>query len=169
MGAEVTEVARRHPDFLRDADALRRANSHARFVTGRDGQRRRIAAENAAIITTSGMLSGGPAMTYIPEIRGHPVNKICLTGYQVAGTPGRELLETGRAEIDGQVMPVSARVEQYDFSAHVDRSGLLEFLGAYEDSQVLVNHGDRCVAFAEELTESGYTASAPELGETITI
>jgi putative mRNA 3-end processing factor len=169
MGTEVTEQVRRHPDFLRDANALRRANSHARFVTGRDGQRRRIAAENAAIITTSGMLSGGPAMTYIPEIRGHPVNKICLTGYQVAGTPGRELLDTGRAEIDGQVMPISARVEQYDFSAHVDRSRLLDFLESYEDSEILVDHGDRCVAFAEELAESGYDASAPDLGETITV
>ena len=169
MGTEVTEQVRRHPDFLRDADALRRANSHARFVTGRDGQRRRIAAESTAIITTSGMLSGGPAMTYIPEIRGHPVNKICLTGYQVAGTPGRELLDTGRAEIDGQVMPISARVEQYDFSAHVDRSRLLDFLESYEDSEILVDHGDRCVAFAEELAESGYDASAPDLGETITV
>jgi len=169
MGAEVTGQVRRHPDFLRDAGALRQANSHSRFVTGRDGQRRRIAADNTAIITTSGMLSGGPAMTYIPEIRGHPVNKICLTGYQVAGTPGRELLDTGRVEIDGQVMPVSARVEQYDFSAHVDRSGLLDFLEAYEDSEILVNHGDRCVAFAEELIESGYEASAPDLGETITV
>jgi putative mRNA 3-end processing factor len=97
------------------------------------------------------------------------VNKICLTGYQVAGTPGRELLDTGRAEIDGQVMPISARVEQYDFSAHVDRSRLLDFLESYEDSEILVDHGDRCVAFAEELAESGYDASAPDLGETITV
>jgi len=55
-GKVVTEVFRRQPDFLRDADALRRAKSYARFVTGRDGQRRRIAEENAAIVTTSGML-----------------------------------------------------------------------------------------------------------------
>ena len=106
------------------ADALRRAKSHARFVTGRDGQRERIAAQNTVILTTSGMLSGGPAMTYIPEIRGRPVNKIAMTGYQVEGTPGRDLLETGSAEIDGRRMPVAAQVEQYDFSAHADRAGL---------------------------------------------
>ena len=169
MGVDVTEQVRRYPDFLRDADALGRANSHARAVTGRDGQRKRIAGDNTAIVTTSGMLSGGPAMTYIPEIRGHPVNKICLTGYQVAGTPGRELLDTGRAEIDGGVIPVSARVEQYDFSAHVDRGGLIDFLGHYENAEVLVNHGDRCVAFAEELREDGYDASAPDLGDTVTV
>jgi putative mRNA 3-end processing factor len=34
---------------------------------------------------------------------------------------------------------------------------------------VLVNHGDRCVAFAEELRGEGFTASAPDLGETVTV
>ena len=167
MGTQVTEMLRRHPEYVRDADALRRAKSHARFVTGRDGQRKRITDQKAAIITTSGMLSGGPAMTYIPEIRSNPVNKITLTGYQVEGTPGRDLLETGSAEIDGRVMPVSAQVEQYDFSAHADRGGLVDFLDAYRDVPVLVNHGDRCGRFAEELRADGFDASAPSIGEPI--
>jgi len=169
MGKGVTETLRGHPEFVRDADALRRAKSHARFVTGRDGQRRRIADQPAAIVTTSGMLSGGPAMTYIPEIRSNPTNKITMTGYQVEGTPGRELLETGSAEFDGRVLPVSAQVEQYDFSAHADRDGLLSFLDDYRDSRVLVNHGDRCVSFAAALAERGIDASAPRLDETVTI
>ncbi|QCC48746.1 MBL fold metallo-hydrolase [Halobellus limi] len=169
MGKGVTEMLRRHPEFVRDAAALRRAKSHARFVTGRDGQRKRIADQNAAIVTTSGMLSGGPAMTYVPEIRSNPVNKITMTGYQVEGTPGRDLLETGSAEIDGRVMPISARVEQYDFSAHADRSGLREFLADYDDATVLVNHGDRCASFAEELAADGFTARAPAVGETVVV
>ena len=169
MGKEVTRMLLRHPEFVRDADALRRAKSHARFVTGRDGQRKRITDQKAAIITTSGMLSGGPAMTYIPEIRSHPTNKITMTGYQVEGTPGRELVETGSAEIDGRIMPVSARVEQYDFSAHADRGGLLAFLDDYRDAEVLVNHGDRCEDFVDELREEGYDASAPELGDRVTV
>ncbi|MFB6301919.1 MAG: MBL fold metallo-hydrolase [Haloferacaceae archaeon] len=169
MGKRVTEMLGRHPEFVRDADALRRATSHARFVTGRDGQRERIAEQQAAIVTTSGMLSGGPAMTYIPEIRANPVNKVTMTGYQVEGTPGRNLVETGSAEIDGRVMPVSAQVEQYDFSAHADRSGLLDFLDSYEDTPVLVNHGDRCTAFAADLRADGFEATAPDVGETCTV
>ena len=167
MGKEVTEMLRQYPEFVRDPDALRRATSRARFVTGRDGQRRRITDQRAAIVTTSGMLSGGPAMTYIPEIRSNPTNKIALTGYQVEGTPGRDLVETGSAEIDGRVMPVSARVEQYDFSAHADGSGLRAFLDAYGDAEILVGHGDRCEAFAEALRADGFDAVAPELGETV--
>ncbi|USZ69480.1 MBL fold metallo-hydrolase [Halorussus salilacus] len=164
MGQKVTQIVRQYPEFVRDPEALRRAKSNARFVTGRDGQRKRIADRNTVIVTTSGMLSGGPAMTYIPAIRANPTNKITMTGYQVEGTPGRDLLDTGRAEIDGQVMPVSARVESYDFSAHADREGLLAFLDSYRDVQVLVNHGDRCAAFADELRAEGFDASAPELG-----
>jgi putative mRNA 3-end processing factor len=169
MGQRVTEQLRHHPEFLRDADAFRGAVSNARFVDGRDGQRRRIADQNTVIVTTSGMLSGGPAMTYVPAIRDRPVNTIAMTGYQVEGTPGRDLLETGSAEIDGRVMPVSAGVELFDFSAHADRDGLLAFLDHYRDSEVLINHGDRCDAFAGELSEDGYDASAPELGATVTV
>jgi putative mRNA 3-end processing factor len=169
MGKRVTRMLRGYPEFVRDAEALRRAISHARFVTGRDGQRTRITDQRAAIVTTSGMLSGGPAMTYIPEIRSNPTNKIALTGYQVQGTPGRRLVETGSAEIDGRVMPVAARVEQYDFSAHADRGGLRSFLASYPDSEIVVNHGDRCVDFAAELRGEGFATAAPEVGETLTV
>jgi putative mRNA 3-end processing factor len=169
MGTRVTRMLKQYPEFVRDPEALRRATSHARFVTGRDGQRKRIIGSGTVVVTTSGMLSGGPAMTYIPEIRSNPVNKITLTGYQVEGTPGRELLDTGSAEIDGRMMPVSARVESYDFSAHADRNGLGSFLDDYRGTEVLVNHGDRCGSFAEELRADGFDASAPELGETVVV
>ncbi|THE65476.1 MBL fold metallo-hydrolase [Salinadaptatus halalkaliphilus] len=166
MGTRVTEILLREANqpFLRDADALRRAAGHARFVDGRDGQRERIAEQNTVIVTTSGMLHGGPAMTYVPAIADHPTNKIAMTGYQVDGTPGRDLIETGSAELGDRVHSVSAQVEQYDFSAHADRDGLLAFLESYRDSEILVDHGDRCEAFAADLREDGFEAFAPELG-----
>ena len=168
MGQRVTEQLKRHPEFLRDADALRGATSRTRFVNGKEGQRRQVADQNTVIITTSGMLNGGPVVSYIPKIRANPTNKIAMTGYQVEGTPGRELLERGRAEFDGRVMPVSAKVESYDFSAHADRDGLFDFLDSYRESEILLNHGDRCEAFAEELRDDGYVARAPELGDVVT-
>jgi len=169
MGVEVTEMLRRHPGFLRDADAMAAAASNARTVTGRDGQRRRIADESTVIVTTAGMLSGGPAMTYVPEIHANPVNKICFSGYQVEGTPGRQLLETGSAEIGGQHLRVSAQLERYDFSAHADRDGLRALLDAYAETPVLINHGDSCAWFAERLSGDGFDATAPELGETVEV
>ena len=169
MGVEVTRLLRRHPEFLRDADAMAEAKSNARTVTGRDGQRRRIAAESTVIITTAGMLSGGPAMTYVPEVCANPINKICFSGHQVEGTPGRQLLETGSAEIGGQHVRASAQLEQYDFSAHADRHGLRAFLDAYGDTPILINHGDSCEWFAERLRQEGLEATAPEIGDAVEV
>ncbi|WP_200531257.1 MBL fold metallo-hydrolase [Halorubrum sp. LN27] len=169
MGIEVTELVRRYPAFLRDPEALRRATGAARFVTGRDGQRERIAGDNELIITTSGMLAGGPVHSYLPAIRANPTNMVTLTGYQVEGTPGRELQEHGRLAINGTVRPVSARVESFDFSAHADRGGLESFLDTYRGARVLVNHGDRCESFAAALREDGFDATAPELGERVEV
>ncbi|SHH09422.1 MBL fold metallo-hydrolase [Halobaculum gomorrense] len=169
MGQRVTDIVRRHPGYVRNADALRRAKSGARYVTGRDGQRERIAADNEAVVTTSGMLSGGPVLRYLSMLRSDPTNRVCLTGYQVEGTNGRRLLERGNCELDGGVVPVAARVDLFDFSAHADRDGLRSFLDDYRGATVLVNHGDRCPAFAEELRGDGYDASAPELGERVTV
>ncbi len=115
------------------------------------------------------MLSGGPAMTYVPAIRGSPTNLVAFVGYQVEGTTGRRVLERGRGEFDGRVLPVSARTELFELSAHADREGLRGFLADYEDATVLVNHGDRCAWFAEQLRTEGYDAHAPELGETLAV
>ncbi len=166
MGKRVTRQFLDQPSFLRDADALRAAAGRARFVTS-PGQRERITRKNTVIVTTSGMLAGGPAMTYVPAVRGSPTNLVAMTGYQVEGTPGRELLERGRAEFDGRVLPVSARVEAFDFSAHADREGLRDFLDPYRDARILVNHGDRCEAFAADLRADSYEAAAPATGETV--
>ena len=169
MGIDVTRMFRHHPESLRDPEAFRRAKGAARFVTGRDGQRKRITDDNELIITTSGMLAGGPVHSYLPRIRGSPTNTVTLTGYQVEGTPGRELQDHGRLAINGQVRPVSARVESYDFSAHADRGGLESFLNAYRDARVLVVHGDRCETFAEDLRADGFEAGAPAIGTTVTL
>jgi putative mRNA 3-end processing factor len=32
-----------------------------------------------------------------------------------------------------------------------------------------VNHGDRCVAFADELASDGIDASAPRVGDTVSV
>jgi len=168
MGTRVTGTVRQYPEFV-DADALQRGAANARVVDGRPGQRERIAEQSTVVVTTSGMLQGGPAMTYVPAVRSNPTNLIALTGYQVEGTPGRDLLETGSAEIDGRRMPISARVELFDFSAHADRQGLLDFLAHYRDATVVVNHGDRCEEFAADRREAGFDARAPDRGETVTV
>lgn len=168
MGQRISRLFCDYPDFL-DTSSLRAATRHARFVNGQDGQRARIANQNTVIVTTAGMLQGGPAMTYIPEIASNPANAIALTGYQVEGSPGRELLESGRLPMERQTIPVSARVRQFDLSAHADRNDLLSFLQPYSEKKILLNHGDRATDFASGLQSDGFDAVAPETGETVFI
>jgi len=88
MGNESHRTPPAPPDFLRDADALQRATSHARFVDGRDGQRRRIAeAEHGHHHDVWHALGRAGDDLHSGDLE-HPVNKIALTGYQVEGTPG---------------------------------------------------------------------------------
>ncbi|XGI83232.1 MBL fold metallo-hydrolase [Halorutilales archaeon Cl-col2-1] len=173
MGCDVTTILREHPDYVRDPGALKRAWNHARKVD--PSKRDRVLGNGAAVVTTSGMLTGGPAMYYIKGLFDNPANKICLTGYQVEGTPGRRALESSRAEIDGKILPISAQVELHDFSAHADGDGLKSYVEkAVENGveEVLCVHGDDddCVSFAEWVRESlGVDAHAPKLGEKVEI
>jgi len=167
MGIRVLDYFLGRADFVRDPQALRAASGHARRVSGRDGQRRRIVDSGTTVVTTAGMLNGGPAMTYVPAIAGNPTNAVAMTGYQVEDTPGRALLEDKAAELDGRMVQVSAGVEQFDFSAHADRQGLLSFLSEYSDARVLVNHGDECERFAGRLRDEGFDAAAPRNGEIV--
>ncbi|MFP4189056.1 MAG: MBL fold metallo-hydrolase [Halobacteriales archaeon] len=173
MGVDVMRTLRHHPDYIRDPDALKRADNHAREVD--PSRRKRALGDGRAIVTTSGMLTGGPAMTYIKETYDNPANKICLTGYQVEGTPGRTALEQGRAEIDGTVLPLSAQVELHDFSAHADGPGLRAYLRDAVDAgaeRVVAVHGDghNTTALAEwARQELGVEAEAPDVGEVIRV
>jgi len=173
MGVDITRTLRHHPDYLRDADALKRAFNHAKIVE--PSRRDDVLGQGRAIVTTSGMLTGGPAMKYMKDIYDHPANKICLTGYQVEGTPGRDAVENGRAEIDGAMLPLSAQVELYNLSAHGDGDGLRGYVReAVEEGteRVLAVHGDEhaCESLTEWAREElGVEASAPEVGEELAL
>ncbi len=173
MGRRVTRLFRQHPDDLRNPDALKRAWNHAQEVN--PGERDRVLGQGKAVVTTSGMMTGGPVGYYARRIHSHPTNKLCLTGYQVAGTPGREAYERKRAEIDGDMLPFSAQVELHDFSAHADDSGLKQYVERAVEAgaeQVYTVHGDEheCHEFAGWIErELGVEARAPEVGEEVEV
>ena len=169
MGTRLFDMLARHPAYLRDPDAFRRAVSRARTVSGGTAQRHRIADEGAIIVSTSGMLDGGPAITYLDRIRENPTNAVALTGFQVPGTGGAELLAHGSCPINGRVRPVSAQIERFAFSAHADADGLASFVSAYPAAEVLVVHGDNPEAAVERFSTPKRQARVPELGKSITL
>jgi predicted metal-dependent RNase len=129
----------------------------------------------AIVITTSGMVQGGPVIRYLKELGDDERNLICLTGYMVKGTRGRQLQEGERVlEIDDEKVEINAKVHHFEFSAHADQAGLMRILSEIEGlKRVIVVHGEKEKAHAfskrvQELKEDVETF-VPHVGETIEI
>lgn len=172
MAREVNRIMMNHVSYMRDPKLFKRALHSAAWVDGWK-DRRRVAGKPGAIISPAGMLKGGPAAFYLPKIGKKSKNGVFLVGYQIPGTPGRELLDTGKCIIDGKVQNVKAQVKRFDFSSH---SGANELKQAVKDLKgnptVYVVHGEpeTCESFAEWIkTEVGLKALAPKTGESFTV
>jgi putative mRNA 3-end processing factor len=117
------------------------------------------------ILTTSGMLDGGPVVSYIDAIRDDPKSAILLTGYQVEGSNGRKLLETGMLEVKGVSERVQCEVMKFDFSAHAGHNELLAFAKACEPEKIVLMHGDDREILAGDLRSDGFEVLLPQNGE----
>jgi putative mRNA 3-end processing factor len=172
MAREANRIMMNHSSYMRDPELFMKAIHSATWVEGYK-DRRTIAKKPGAIISPAGMLKGGPAAFYIQKVGKKSKNGVFLVGYQIPGTPGRELLDEGKCVIDGKVQKVKAQVKRFDFSSH---SGANELKDAVKDLKgnptVYVVHGEEenCEMFAEWIkTEVGLEAVAPKTGEAFTV
>jgi len=168
MGIRATEAILRHPKSIKDFKTLQHAFSFARKVSGaRD--RERVTEEPCIILTTAGMLNGGPVVHYISKLYNRPDCSLILTGYQVPGTAGRELLDTGKFVHEDLKVKPRMRIEFLDFSAHTDHDHLLEFYKKVNPEKIVLIHGERTEEFAEELRGLGFEVFAPKNGEKLEV
>ncbi len=149
MGKLINKVYLQNPDALRNSKKLRQAMDRTNVVRPPRGRDRAL--QGDAIVCTSGMLEGGPALWYLAEVAKEPRHAILLTGYQVEGTNGRMLLEEGRVELDGTTIPIQCEVKRFDFSAHAGHEDLLSFIDQCDPSKVVLMHGDNREALAKDL------------------
>ena len=142
-------------------------------VEVRGRKRSFIPLDGKVIVTTAGMLNGGPVLYYLDKLHQDPRSKIMLTGYQVDGTNGRMLIDNGFIENEDVIQHVRMKVEKYDFSAHSGDRELKEMVADFCDKggeQVFTMHGENAEQFAEWIHEEiGVQAYAPANGETLTI
>ncbi len=168
MARTATGMALKYKDFISDSGTLERAFEDSMVIKGRED---RSAALNAPsiILTTAGMLTGGPVLDYITRLRNN--SSILLTGYQVEGSNGRMLMEKGSLMIDNEMTKVSAKVSYYDMSAHAGMQELHDYVKGSGPSKVICVHGDseNAKAMAESLRLEGYDAYAPKISDTIKI
>ena len=107
--------------------------------------------EPAIIMATSGMLEGGPILTYLKEFASDDRNILIFVSYQVEGTLGRKLLkgvrefhlmgERGKTEL----VNVKLKIVKVDgFSGHSSRQQLLGYLKAFQPKprNLILVHGE---------------------------
>lgn len=120
------------------------------------------------IVTTSGMLTGGPVMYYVSKLANRSVNKLILVGYQAVGTVGRMLQEgTKNVMLGRDEIKIEMTVNTFHLSAHADRPQLERIIGSIKGLQnVFAVHGE--LSKAKELSEwasKRFQAKAPLLKE----
>lgn len=167
MGRDVYKLLRKYPEYLRNPELLDRAFDRA--ISVKDKQRESVLKEPSVIVTTAGMLNGGPVLYYLSQLYRDPNSKVLLTGYQVEGTNGRLALNHGVIETRGDVLALKPKIEQYDFSAHSGDSELKKLVKDFckkGTERVFVMHGVKTEAFAQWISEEiGVEAYAPANGE----
>ena len=167
MGKTVNKIYLRHPEFVKSVKRLRQAVNRTHEV--RNVHARSRALKGDVIVTTSGMLDGGPVLNYVDAIRDDPKSAILLTGYQVEGSNGRKLLETGYMEFQGVSEKVNCEVLKFDFSAHAGHDDLLAFAKGCAPEKIVLMHGDQREILAGDLRAQGFEVMLPRNGEKWTL
>ncbi|ELY35515.1 beta-CASP ribonuclease aCPSF1 [Natronorubrum tibetense] len=161
MIREATAIHTAYPEFLRDG--LRQRILHEdenpfladqfEQVDGGEEMREAIAGgEPCIILSTSGMVTGGPIMSWLELLGGDPENALIFVGYQAEGTLGRRI-QGGNREIQltdrrGETNRLTLRftIESVSgFSGHADRNGLENFVQSMNPrpQEILCVHGDK--------------------------
>jgi putative mRNA 3-end processing factor len=169
MAKEVTNAYLHRPDFLKDPGALEGALKRTRLIR-RPQERREVAYSPAIIVTTSGMLDGGPVIDYLRVLYHQEKSCVLLTGYQTEESNGRLLLDTGRAYVDGLRIKVRGTVKKFDFSAHAGQKELVELIRRTSPKHLMLIHGDRpALETLAGFFRGQMDVHIPVIGETITI
>jgi Cft2 family RNA processing exonuclease len=130
------------------------------------------------IVSSSGMLTGGPSGYYATHLAKNPKNAIFITGYQDEESPGRALLNLadqvekngfGKLRIANETVEVCCKVQKYGLSAHADAGQMTSVVSKLAPRHVVLVHGDEQArpAMARMLPAS-LAIHLPRNGETLT-
>ncbi|QSG14588.1 beta-CASP ribonuclease aCPSF1 [Halapricum desulfuricans] len=157
---EATAIHTTYPEYLRDdlRDRIFHDDENPflaeqfNHIDGGEEERQEVTDDDPSIIlSTSGMVTGGPIMSWLEHLGSDPDSKLVFVGYQAQGTLGRRI-QNGWDEIPvgndagrSDTMKMRMDVETVDgFSGHADRQGLENFVKTMSPrpEKVLCVHGD---------------------------
>ncbi|MFB6296983.1 MAG: beta-CASP ribonuclease aCPSF1 [Salinirussus sp.] len=161
---EATAIHTTYPEYLRDdlRDRIFHEDENPflaeqfNHIDGGEEERREVTDEGPSVIlSTSGMITGGPIMSWLEHLGGDPDSTLTFVGYQAQGTLGRRIQSgwdeipvgngNGRGRGRGNTLTLDMDVETVDgFSGHADRQGLENFVRTMNPrpEKVLCVHGD---------------------------
>ena len=168
MAKKITREYLKKDYFVKDFKKLESAVRRVKFVET-SKERDSILRPGVVIITTSGMLDGGPVLSYIPKIAKDGNSSILMTGYQAEKTNGRLLLNSGFVVVDGNHVTVDCYVKNHDFSGHASSSQLLQIAKSVNPKLIVLVHGDpeQQSDLKRSLEELGFVVTIPKIGDSI--
>ena len=170
MGKRITKLHLEHNQFLRNPSALNDAWNWSKRVSSKSDRKKALEAD--VIISTSGMLQGGPAIWYLNRLRHNMENEIFFTGYQAKDTGGRKLQTKSRLDIFGKEVNIPLKWEKFSFSTHAGHKEITEFVYSCDPQDVIIYHTDPNNSrphLVEELESNGINTHSPENGHSYII
>jgi putative mRNA 3-end processing factor len=168
MAIIANDIIAQNLKFVRDPALFKKALEMASVIRGWK-DRRRATKRPGVIVSPAGMLTGGNAVFYMNTVAKKAENGVFLVSYQVPDSPGRRLLESQKFIINGKTRKVKAEIDQFDFTSHAGKKGLLDTVRRVDCSgPIFVVHGaeENCRRLASAIREAlGFDAIAPNTGE----
>ena len=117
--------------------------------------------ESCIVLSTSGMMNGGPVLEYLKNWGDNPQNTLVFVGYQAEGTIGNRIMK-GMKELTfserGRPVAVKMRMNietAEGFSGHSDRRQLMAYVASLDPKpeRIIIGHGDehKCADLASSL------------------
>lgn len=184
MVKDINRVYKLYPNYLR-RDIAKRVfkgtdvfyNDNIKAVENKDMRKEVLnSKEPLCVISSSGMLTGGPSASYAEKFAKDERNFIAITGYQDEEAPGREIIELMDSDnddreitINGKKIKLNCGIGKYGLSAHSDKGELLGIINRTTPKNIMLVHGDRTITenfgkwVSEEVDSNVYV---PISGET---
>ena len=177
MVKEASAIHTAYPEYLRQSLEKRILTNDSPFDSGlfksvkKEDRDKICAGSGAVILSTSGMMNGGPVIDYFHKLAENPANTLVFVGYLAEGTFGRKIqqgLKTLPISDNGKTkrLDVKMRIETIDgFSGHADFNQLLGYVSSLKPKpkKIIVDHGDpsRSIELSKTLSAKfGISSSA---------
>jgi Cft2 family RNA processing exonuclease len=128
--------------------------------------------EPFVVISTSGMLSGGPAPIYAQAFAQSDRNAIIFTGYQDEEAPGALLLRTKQGDqitLNRQTVQLKCQVHRYSLSGHADAHQIEQVVRLVNPQHLILVHGDTQALTSLAQRFRKLEVSIPRSGDTTTL